>query len=69
MSHRKSIDNARIIASKERKKGFLYRIITVDEKWIYYDKPKRLKAWVKPGKPGPLSPKRNIHCSKVMLCI
>ena len=30
---------------------------------------KLLKAWVKLGEPGPLSAKRNIHCSKVMLCI
>ena len=36
---------------------------------INYDNPKLLKAWLKPDQPGPLSPQRNIHCSKVMLCI
>ena len=40
-------------------------IITEDEKWIYYDNPKR----VKPDEPGSLSPKRDIHCSTVMFCI
>ena len=63
----KSIGHVRITASKAKKKGFLHRIITKDEKWIYYDNPKRLIAWVKLGEPGPLSAKRNIHCFKVML--
>jgi len=30
------------------KKQFLYKIITGDEKWIYYDNPKRKKSWVGP---------------------
>ena len=47
----------------------MHRIITGDEKWIYDDKPKRVKAWVKPGELGPLSPKCNIHCSNLKLCI
>ena len=49
--------------------SILHRIVTGDEKWIHYDNPKRLKAWVKAGEPGPSTPKRNIHGSKVMLCI
>ena len=53
----------------QQRKGFLHRIVTGDEKWIYYDNPKRLKAWVMPGEPGPSTPKRNIHASKIMLCI
>lgn len=47
----------------------MHRIVTGDEKWVHYDNPKRKKAWVKPGEPGPSQPKRNIHDSKVMLCI
>jgi len=58
-----------LLLQRQKRKSFLHRIITGDEKWIYYDNPKRLKGWVQPGEPGPLSPKRNIHCSKVMLCI
>ena len=52
----------------QQRKGFLHRIVTGDEKWIYYDNPKHLKAWVMPGEPGPSTPKRNIHASKIMLC-
>lgn len=58
-----------LLLQRQKRKGFLHRIITGDEKWIYYENPKRIKAWVKPSEPGPLQPKRNIHCGKVMLCI
>lgn len=58
-----------LLLQRQKRKSFLHRIVTGDEKWIYYDNPKRPKAWVKPGEPGPSTPKRNIHCSKVMLCI
>ena len=58
-----------LLLQRQKRKGFWQRIITGDEKWINNDNPKRLKAWVKPGEPGPLSPKRKIHFSKVMLCI
>ena len=50
----------------QQRKGFLHRIVTGDEKWIYYGNPKHLKAWVMPG---PSTPKWNIHASKIMLCI
>lgn len=43
--------------------------MTSNEKWIFYDNPKHLKAWTMPVDPVPLTPKRNIHDSKIMLCI
>ena len=55
--------------TERQRHSILHRIVTGDEKWIHYDNPKRLKAWVKTGEPGPSTPKRNIHGSKVMLCI
>lgn len=58
-----------LLLQRETRKSFLYRIITGDEKWIHYDNPKRKSAWVMPGEAGPSTPKRNIHSSKVMLCI
>lgn len=58
-----------LLLQRQKRKCFLHRIITGDEKWIRYDNPKRRPAWVMPGEAGPSTPKRNIHGSKVMLCI
>jgi histone-lysine N-methyltransferase SETMAR len=58
-----------LLLDRQRRKSFLHRIITGDEKWVYYENPKRKKSWVKPGEPSTSTPKRNIHGSKVMLCI
>lgn len=58
-----------MLLQRHKRKRFLHRIITGDEKWIHYDNPKRRKAYVKRGEPGPSTPKPNIHAHKVMLCI
>ena len=58
-----------MLLQRQKRKSFLHRIVTGDEKWIHYDNPKRPKAWVRPGEAGPSKPKQNIHGSKVMLCI
>lgn len=57
------------LLSRQKKKHFLHQIVTGDEKWIHYDNPKRRKSWVDPGQPSVSAPKRDIHGSKVMLCI
>jgi len=60
------------IASRYKKKQFLYQIVvTGDEKWLYYANPKRKKLWVNPGQSSLKSSsslKRNIHKSKILLC-
>ena len=56
------------LLERQRRKGFLHRIVTGDEKWVHYDNPKRRKSWGVPGH-VPTSAKQNIHGSKVMLCI
>jgi Transposase. len=53
----------------QKRKGFLHRIVTGDEKCIHYDNPKRRKSWDKPGHASTSTAKTNIHCSKLMLCI
>jgi len=50
-------DIALTLLSKFRKKDFLYKIITSDEKWIPYDNPKRRKSWVDPGQPSTIDTK------------
>ena len=58
-----------MLLRRQQRTGFLHRVITGDEKWIYYDNPKHPKVWVIPGKPDPSMSKRNIHSSKIMLAI
>ena len=57
------------LLERQRRKGFLYRIVTGDEKWVHYDNPKRRKSWEVPGHASTSTTKPNIHGSKVMLCI
>ena len=58
-----------MLLERHKKKSFLHRIVTGDEKWIHYDNPKRKKSYVKPGQPDKSTAKPNIHGAKVMLCI
>ena len=54
---------------KTKKKSFLHKIVTGDEKWIYYDNSVNLKQWLDPDQPPLFTPKREIHVKKVMLCV
>lgn len=57
------------LLNRQRKKSFLWKIVTGDEKWIYYENPKRKKSWVNPGEPPKMVVKPNRFGKKVMLCI
>ncbi|KAG6446900.1 hypothetical protein O3G_MSEX004677 [Manduca sexta] len=57
------------LLERQKRKGFLHRIGTGDEKWVHYDNPKRLTSWGLPGHTPTATPRQNIHGSKVMLCI
>ncbi|GFU97993.1 mariner Mos1 transposase [Trichonephila clavipes] len=57
------------LLARQRRKGFLHRIVTGDEKWVRYDNPKRRKSWGYPGHASTSTAKPNIHGSKVMLSI
>ena len=58
-----------MLLERHKKKSFLHRIVTDDEKWIHYDNRKRKKWHVKPGQPAKSTAKPNIHGAKVMPCI
>ncbi|QQP56022.1 Transposase [Caligus rogercresseyi] len=40
-----------------------------DEKWIYFENPKRNKSWVTPGEPSTSTPRPNRYGRKTMLCV
>ncbi|KAG5305838.1 MOS1T transposase, partial [Pseudoatta argentina] len=56
-----------LLLQRQKRKGFLHRIVTGDEKWIHYDNPKRRKSWGKPGHASTSSAKPNIHGSKLLV--
>ena len=64
MENRKTI--CEILIQRCNRKSFLHRIVTGDEKWIYFDNAKRKKSWVDPGPPSTFTAKRNM---KALLCI
>ena len=47
--------------SKYQKKDFLWKIVTGDEKWVYYDNPVNKKQWLDPGQPSLPTPKPDIQ--------
>jgi len=34
-----------MLLARHKRKGFLHRIVTDDEKWIHYDNQKKRKSW------------------------
>lgn len=57
------------LASKFRKKDFLHKIVTGDEKWIYLENPKNKKQWLDPDQAAQQTPKLDYYGKKVLLCI
>jgi len=42
-------NTCQILLVRQKRKSFLHRIATGDEKWIYFQNPKRKKSWVDPA--------------------
>jgi len=43
--------------------------VTGDEKWIYFENPKRKRSWVTPGEPLTSTARPNRYGRKTMLCV
>nr|KAF6273852.1 hypothetical protein mMyoMyo1_010834 [Myotis myotis] len=51
------------------RKAFLHRIVTSDEKWIYFENPKCTKSWFDPGQPSASTARPNHFGKKTKLCV
>lgn len=51
------------------KESFLHPIVIGDEKWIYFDNPKRRISWVTPGDPSTSIARPNRYGRKTILCV
>jgi len=49
--------------------SMLHRIVTGDEKWIYFENPKHKRSWVTPGEPSTSTARPNRYGRKTMLCV
>ncbi|KAL6256735.1 hypothetical protein P5V15_011667 [Pogonomyrmex californicus] len=59
-----------MLLQRHERKSFLYRIVTGDEKWIYFENPKRKKSWLSPGEAGPSTPKaKSLRQEDHALCL
>lgn len=67
MEKRKTV--CEMLLLRHERKGFLHRVVTGDEKWIYFQNPKRKKSWVTPGQPSTSSARPDRFGKKTMLCV
>ena len=58
-----------MLLQRFERKFFLQRIVTGDEKLIYFENPKRKKSWLSAGEVGPSTPRPNRFGHKTMLCV
>uniref|UniRef100_A0A2M3Z1E7 Putative mariner mos1 transposase n=1 Tax=Anopheles braziliensis TaxID=58242 RepID=A0A2M3Z1E7_9DIPT len=58
-----------ILHNRYKKKAFLHRNITGDEKWIYFENPKRKRSYVKRTEQPQMTARPNRFGKKAMLCV
>ncbi|KFD56676.1 hypothetical protein M513_02352 [Trichuris suis] len=64
------LNTCKELLKNHRKKSFLWRIVTRDEKWVLYDNPKRKNiGCTQVKRPHPHQKPSNIHGKKVPLCV
>ena len=58
-----------MLLARYKRKSYLHRIVTGDEKWIFFENPKRKKSWVDPGQASTSTARPNRFGKKAMLCV
>ncbi|GFY08291.1 mariner Mos1 transposase [Trichonephila clavipes] len=54
---------------RHKRKSYLHRIVTGDEKWIYFENTKHNRSYVDPRQPSKSIARLNLFCRKTILCI
>jgi histone-lysine N-methyltransferase SETMAR len=57
------------LSSGKKRRVFLWKIVTGDEKWIYFDNQLNSKKWLSPDQAPMFIPKPQVHQKKSMLCV
>ncbi|GFW31022.1 mariner Mos1 transposase [Trichonephila clavipes] len=58
-----------MLLARYKRKLYLHRIVAGDEKWIYFENPKRNRSYVDPGQPFKSTTRPNRFGRKTILCI
>lgn len=58
-----------VLLARFKRKSFLHRIVTGDEKWVYFNNPKRKKSYVDRGGKAKSTPRPDRFGRKAMLCV
>ncbi|GFV00618.1 mariner Mos1 transposase [Trichonephila clavipes] len=58
-----------MLLARYKRKSYLHRIVTGDEKWIYFENPKRNRSYGDPGQLSKSTARPNRFRHKTMLCI
>ncbi|GFW59010.1 mariner Mos1 transposase [Trichonephila clavipes] len=58
-----------MLLARYKRKSYIHRIVTDDEKWIYFENPKRNRSYVDPGQPSKSTARPNRLDCKTLLCI
>jgi [histone H3]-lysine36 N-dimethyltransferase SETMAR len=58
-----------MLLARYKRKSFLHRIVTGDEKWIYFKNPKRKKSYVRRGQPAKSTARPDRFGKKALLCV
>lgn len=65
----KRVEICSSLLEREENESFLDRIVTCDEKWVYYGHPPRESSWCLPGQRPKTVPKRTLTNKKVLLSV
>lgn len=57
------------LLARHQNRPFLDRLVTCDEKWIFYENFPRKRQWSRPGQGRAAVPRRDMHGKKAMLCV